>query len=161
MTLSDQATMIESALADWAKANRGRVFIASDVPHVLEQLRAKPGTPTCAVLWTGRQPLGAIDRAAKKDNEWKVIVSRGRSLRLISGESLTEGAAGGRPMFDLVEEAETVVLSLRQDVDEDQDPEDAYPVHLGTGMWEVNGLLLDAMEIRFTLPSQATVQNDS
>lgn len=158
MTIREQVKLVEAALASWVKANRGRVFVASDVLDCIEQLRARPGTPTCAILWNGRDPVGDIDRLGKKSNKFKVVVSRGRSLKLVAGESLTEGAAGGSPMFDLVEQAEVVVLGVRQEVGEDDDPEDEIPVHEGTGPFEVNGMLLDAMEIRFSLASQAEVQ---
>ena len=158
MTIREQVKLVGTALEAWSKANRGRVFVASDTIDCLEQLRARPGTPTCAILWNGRDTVGDMDRLGKKANTFKVVVSRGRSLRIVAGESLTEGAAGGEPMFDLVEQAEAVVLGVRQEVGEDDDPEDAIPVHEGTGPFEVNGMLLDAMEIRFSLVSQAEVQ---
>ena len=158
MTIAEQINLLANALRPWAKANSGHVMVASDALDCFELLRTRPGTPTCAVLWYGREPMGEIDRLGKKINQFKIVVSRGRSLKLIPGESLTEGAAGGAPMFNLVEQAEAIALSVRQDLDEDADPEDALPVHLGTGPFEVNGILLDAIEIRLSLVAQAPVQ---
>jgi hypothetical protein len=158
MTIGEQAKMIERALAEWCKTNRGRAFIASDPLDCIDQLRQKPGTPTAAVLFDRREPRGELD-TGRKDNFFKVVISRGRSLKLVPGESLTEGAAGGKPMFDLVEEAEAVVLGMRMDADDGGiDGEDTVPHHMGTGMFEVNGMLLDAYEVRFSLAAQATVQ---
>jgi hypothetical protein len=157
MTTAEQAKMIDTALKAWCKANGGRSFIASDPLDCLDRLRAKPGTPTAAVLWDSRKPAGEFPELARRVNHFKVVVSRGRGLKLISGESLTEGAAGGRPMFDLVEEAEAVVLALRvEEVGEGS--EFTVPEWDGTGPWEVNGVLLDASEIRFGLYAQAEVQ---
>lgn len=156
MTTSEQAKMLERALTDWCKTNGGRAFVAGDALDCLDRLRSKPGVPTCAVLWTGREAVGEIAELGRRVNQFKIVVSRGRGLKLEPGESLTEGTAGGKAMFDLVEEAEAVVLGLRV---EDMDGEFTVPDYRGTGPWEVNGVLMDAFEIRIGLYAQAVVQS--
>ena len=73
------------------------------------------------------------------------------------GEGLTEGAAGGKAMFDLVEEAELAVLGVRLPAEEGL-YEDSVPQHDGTGVFEVSGMVMDAYEIRFSLATQSNVQ---
>lgn len=158
MTISGQMKLVAEALADWAKANHGRVFIASDVLAAIDELRARPGTPSVGLLFWSREPRGELGITGRKDNHYKAVISRGRSLKIVSGESLTEGAAGGAPMFDLVEEAEDLVLSARLPEEEGFGGEDLVPSHKGTGLFEVSGMVLDAYEINFSLPAQARVQ---
>ena len=155
MTIAEQLKMVEAALLDWCKTNRGRAFIASDAQDCLEQLRSKPASPTCAVLWYGWEPRGDLAELGRKDQLYKIVVSRGRGMNLVSGDSLTKGVAGGPPMFDLVQQASEVVFGLRL---EDMPGEDQVPQDRGAGPWEVNGWLLDATEIRFSLTTQTTVQ---
>jgi hypothetical protein len=59
-------------------------------------------------------------------------------------------------MFDLMQQASEVVLGIR--LEDMEESEDQLPVDNGAGPWEVNGWLLDAMELRFKLASQAPVQ---
>jgi hypothetical protein len=156
MTIREQAKLIEAGLREWTKGNGGRVFIASDVVDCIEQLRARPGTPSCAVLWMTEDVHGEYPELGKMLRGFKVIVSRGRGLVLQSGQSLTEGAAGGKAMFDLVEEAREMALALRT---EDEAGEMQFPVYQGSGPFQpVEGLLLDAMEVRVGLFAQGTVQ---
>ncbi len=158
MSISEQLNFLALSLIAWAERNKGRAFIAADALDAVDQLRATPGAPTLAILWTGRVPREP-EHLGRRDNQFKLIVSRGRSLKLIPGESLSAGSAGGRPLFDLVEEAENLVLSLRLEEGESLGPDERMPVYQGTGQFEVAGLLLDAYEIRFTLAAQAPVQS--
>lgn len=143
--------LIVAALEPWAAKNRGRVFPASDVVDCIDQLRSKPGTATAAVLWVKETPrtpelsiLGRVDRL------FKIVISRGRGFKIVSGESLTGGVAGGRALFDLVEEARELLAALRmEDMEEDE-----QPVYEGAGPFEVDGIVWDAVEIRLTLAAQ-------
>ena len=163
MTLRDQANFILTALNDWAAPASGRVFMASDVIDCIEQLRLKPGVPAIALLWIDETPRGENEFAGRVDRTWKVILSRARGLKLQSGESLTEGASGGGPLFDLVEQVREVLLALRLPAPEDGltyevAGEDTVPAYKGASPFEVQGLILDAIEIKFTLAAQITVQ---
>lgn len=170
MTVAQQTKAIVLALRDWCRANSGSVFVATDLLHLLDQLRSKPGAPRLGILFFEQQPRDP-DRSenGRLDNTFKIVISRGRSLKLEPGQSLTEGSAGGKPMFDLVEEAREIILALRLD---DRDPEtpdtpgsingeDTIPVYKGASLFEVQGMLLDAMELRVSLAAQGTVQPPS
>jgi hypothetical protein len=157
MTITEQAVQIEAALADWVKTNQGRACIAADPLDALAQLRSRPGAPAAAVLFVDEQVCGGHPEFGLVLRAFKIVVSRGRSLKLVAGESLTSGAAGGGPLFDLVEQAREVARDLRMT---DMDGEFQTPVYQGAGSFDVPGYLLDAFEIRFalyaTLPRQFT-----
>ncbi len=148
MTTAEQANAILAALGDWVANNKGRAFLAADEPSCLEQLRAKPGAPSAAVLWLDEKPRGHNPEEGKVLRAFKIVISRGRGLSLLTGDSLTKGAAGGEPMFDLIEQARETIRSLRMD---DQPGELQAPIYHGAGAWRVHGYLLDAYEIRFAL----------
>ena len=162
MTIRDQAALILDALTQWSGPAASRVFIASDVIDCIEQLRLKPGVPAIAILWTDESPRSEYDILGRVDRTWKAVVSRARGLKLQSGESLTQGSAGGPPMFDLVEQVREVILGIRiPTVPGDVSGEDTVPRYYGSYPFEVQGLILDAIEIRFTLAAQITVQKEN
>lgn len=152
MTIVEQSKILESALAAWAEGNSGHASVASDVVHLVELLRMRPGAPKLAILFaeeTPREPeeLGRVDRV------FRVVAARGRGFRLDTGESLTDGAGGGKPMFDIMEEAREIVrgLVIRDDVLEE---EEWSPVYKGCRAFEVQGIVMDAYEMTFGLAAQ-------
>ncbi len=157
MTIAEQAKLILTALEDWAQEAGGRAFIASDELHCVEELRGKPGAPTAAVLWHDELPWGENAEEGKVLRTFKIVVSRGRGMRLVAGESLTEGASGGPPMFDLVEQAREVARGLRM---MDQEGELQLPIYKGTAPFRVRGYVLDAMEVRVGLYAQSPIQSE-
>jgi hypothetical protein len=157
MTIAEQLKVVVVALTDWCRTNRGRAFPAGDVPHLLDELRMKPGVPSCAVMFWKEDPHGEYPELGKVLRGFKVVISRYKGFNLVSGESLTEGASGGPAMFDLIEGAREACLAVRM---EDESGELQVPQYQGTGPFEVQGLILDAFEIRFGLFAQITVQED-
>lgn len=157
MTISGQAKLILKALLDNSLETGGRAFIAADPIDCIERLRMKPGVASAALLWHAEDTRD-LECLGRVDETWKVVVSRGRSMKIQAGESLIEGAAGGGPMFDLVESVRDKVLALRLPAEDGMDGEELAPVYRGAGPFEVNGILLDAVEIRFSLAHQIAVQ---
>lgn len=151
MTIREQMNLVVSALAAQLATVKGRAFPAGDVIHLLDELRLKPGAPSAGVLFWTEDPVGELPELGKVLRGFKVVLSRSKGFKLVSGESLTEGSAGGPPMFDLVELARTTVLDLRM---EDEQGELQLPTYQGTGPFEVSGLVLDAYEIKFALYAQ-------
>jgi hypothetical protein len=155
MTIAEQMNAVLAVLEPWAAENKGHARAAGDVVSVLDMLRAKPGGVLCAVVWEAEDPRGEWgSELGKVDRKFKVVVSRGRGLRLDTGESLTEGSAGGRPMYDLVEEVRELVRGVRLPEDQVEDPDDRKPEYLGTGTYEVGGFVLDAYEVRIGFGTQ-------
>jgi hypothetical protein len=157
MTIGEQLKLVVGGLSDWCKTNRGWAFPAGDVPHLLDLLRSKPGVPGCGVMFWTEDPHGEYAELGKVMRGFKVVISRYKGFKLVSGESLTEGAGGGPPMFDLIDGAVEACLALRV---EDESGELQVPQYQGTGPFEAQGLVLDAFEIRFGLFAQRTVQGD-
>lgn len=157
MTIREQIIGAVAALADWARLTKGRVFPANDVVSVLEELRQVPGAPAAGVLFWTEDPVSDYPELGKVLRGYKVVVSRGQGFVLQSGESLTQGAGGGPAMFDLVEGARSAVLAMRE---MGEDGELRLPVYQGTGPFEVQGMVLDAYEIRFGLYAQINREDE-
>jgi hypothetical protein len=158
MTIAEQLRVLHAAARGLAETNRGHAYVATDRGHVVSELLAKPGGFQCAVFWDTEDVRGEHSELGKVDRQFKVVISRGRGLRLETGESLTEGSAGGRPLYDLVEELRESIRSLR--LETNGDDEDRLPGYAGSGPFEVQGYLLDAVEVRFRLPAQIPVQEN-
>lgn len=162
MTIAEQSKAIVAALKDWAVPNKGRAFMAGDPIHLLDELRSKPGSPSAGVLFIEELARGEHPELGRVDRSFKVVISRGRSFKLVPGESLTEGAAGGPPMFDLAEQAREIILAMRADAAAMGDnpwSEDQLPTYKGIRQFEINGMILDAYEVSFTIPAQITFQS--
>ena len=155
MTIAEQLKLVVAALSDWCQTNRGRAFAAGDVPHLLDELRMKPGVPSCGVMFWTEDPHGEYPELGKVLRGFKVVISRYKGFKVVSGESLTDGASGGPPMFDLIQGAKQACLSVRVT---DEEGEMQVPQYQGIGPFEVQGLVLDAFEIRFGLFAQDEVE---
>lgn len=150
MTISEQARQTREALAEWAQQFGGTAAVASDQVHMIDLLRTKPGGVFVGVLFETEDPRGEHDELGRVDRGFKVVVSRGRGFKLETGESLTEGSAGGPPMFGLVEGAREVVRLLRFT----DETTEVVPNYRGSGPFEVQGFILDAYEVRFSIGTQ-------
>ncbi len=153
MTIKEQVQAVVKELNSWARTNGGRAVMASGPVHVLELLREQPGGVTAAVLFDSEDPRGEMSETGKVDRGFKLILSRGKGFRIESGESLVDGVAGGRPLFDLVEEAREIVRGIEFTA-EGGDPEDQVVQYRGTSNFEVQGFVLDAYEVRFGAGAQ-------
>jgi hypothetical protein len=157
MTIAEQMGMVVAALTEQLKALKGRAYPAGDVINVLDELRAAPGGPSAGVLFWTEDPQGEYPELGKVMRVFKVVLSRSKGFKIITGESLTDGVAGGPPMFDLVEIVRNAVLRVRMS---DESGELQIPVYRGTGPFEAQGLVLDAYEIRFGLFAQNPTETD-
>ncbi len=156
MTIKEQLKVVVASLHDALRSVKGRSYPAGDVIHLLDELRIKPGAPSAGVMFWTEDPQSEIAELGKVARGFKAVVSRGKGFKVISGESLTEGAEGGPPMFDLVELVRSTILGLRM---ADEQGELQIPVYQGTGPFEVSGLILDAYEVKFALYAQIPQQD--
>ena len=155
MTIREQLDLLGRCLNKAMQEVKGRAYPAGDVPHILDELRTKPGAPSCGVMFWSEEPVGDYTELGKVLREFHLVISRGKGMKLVSGESITQGAGGGPPMADLVELARDTSLAIRL---EDEQGELRIPVYRGTGPFQVEGLLLDAFEIKVALFGQNVVQ---
>lgn len=147
-TLADILTAVRDALADWARLNRGTAEIAGDADHMFAILGNKPGGLRAVVLFSEETKRGEHEESSLVDIEFLVIVSRGRGFTLPSSESLISGSGGGRPLFELVQEARDVVRGVNFAEDETEFTAD----YKGTTLFQFpTEIPVDAYQLRFTL----------
>jgi hypothetical protein len=125
------------------------VKIAHDVPHLFTILGENPGAARAAILFSGekiRCDEANSDVSGRVDRRYWIAISRGYTLESYAGKSLVEGIAGGKPMFDLLEEARTALRLMRQtDIDE------AVPYYKGIELLTFEGITTDVYRIELEL----------
>lgn len=150
MTIAEQILFIAAGLKGWASSNKGDVHVASDVVELIDLLRQRPGAPRVGVMFQEELPRGDFYELGRVERTFKLVVARGRGLVLETGASLTQGAAGGKPMYQLVEETRETMRALRFDSEFCE----SVPVYKGSKPFEVQGVVLDAFEINFSVGCQ-------
>lgn len=157
MTIGEHLKFIAAALTDWAQESKGRVEIAADPVHLLGLLGTSPGSPRCVVMFDGEDKRGDFEESGAVDRKFLVVVSRGRGFTLNPGDALTEGSAGGKPLYDLIEEGRETVRGLRFTA---EGALETLPDYKGTRRLQVEEATVDAYQIEFTtgllLPAQTT-----
>jgi hypothetical protein len=155
MTIKEQMKLLEEALLPWAAANAGMVKVANDKPHLFQLLGTSPGAPRAAVYFVEERPRSRRfdDIAGRVDRKFWVCVSRGRGFNAELGKSLTEGVAGGKPMFILLEEAREEVRGTRQ-----EDIDETRPYYKGTYPIDLEGAAVDAYYIEVVLAADIPQQ---
>jgi hypothetical protein len=157
MKIKDQMKLIVATLAPWVEANAGTIKIAGDKRHLFQLLGAAPGAPRAAVYFVEELPVSErfADVAGKVARKFWLCISRGRGFSLDQGISLTEGVAGGPPMFEPCEEARELVRGIRL---ADQNEDFNRPVYGGVFPVEFEGVTVDAYYIEFTLAADIPEQ---
>lgn len=150
MTIAEVAKATVEALGDWAQLNRGSAHVAGDVVEMIEILRSRPGAPKCAIRFVSEDVRGEHDELGRVDRLFRVVVARGRGFKIESGESLTDGVAGGKPMFDLAEEVREIVRGLVFDLETTE----GRAEYKGMREFEVQGIVMDAYEVSFAVGCQ-------
>ena len=156
MTIAEQIRLLLEALEPWAASNGGSVKVANDKPHLFQLLGANPGAPRAAVYFVEERPRSRRfdDIAGRVDRTFWICVSRGRGFNAALGKSLTDGVAGGKPMFVLVEEAREEARGVRQaDIDETR------PYYKGTYPIEMEDAKVDAYYVELVLAAEIPQQN--
>jgi hypothetical protein len=155
MNIKEQIRLLEKALEPWAAANAGSVKVANDKLHLFQLLGASPGAPRAAVYFVEERPRSRRfdDMAGRVDRKFWICVSRGRGFNAALGKSLTEGVAGGKPMFALVEEAREEVRGVRQD-----DIDETRPYYKGTYPINLEDATVDAYYVEVALAADVPQQ---
>ena len=154
MTLKQQLTNIKTSLDKWATNENGGALIAFDHVHLWHLLLHKPGAPRAVCVYEGEDakvPFEGASRLGRVNRHFSVTISRGRGLNLERGASLTDGAGGGRPMYDLVSEAVEIIRKTSAVADDGDGPIDYHGTHRVDGP---NGMIVDAYQIDFSAGTQ-------
>jgi len=155
--IAAQIKLISQALAPWAQSEKGSVKIAHDVPHLFKLLGENAGVVRAAILFAGEKPRNAeySDVIGRVDREYWIAFSRGYTLESYAGKSLVDGIAGGRPMFDLIEDARTVLRTA-----ELSDTDELLPYYHGTELLTFEGVTLDAYRIKLVIAADVEVDQE-
>ena len=113
MTIREQLDLLGRCLNKAMQEVKGRAYPAGDVPHILDELRTKPGAPSCGVMFWSEEPVGDYTETGKVLREFHLVISRGKGMKLVSGESITQGAGGGPPLAMLTEPLSVRPLPMR------------------------------------------------
>jgi hypothetical protein len=150
MTLVEQTKAIKAAVADWAKNKGGTCEIVSDFVHLVESiLSQKAGAPCVFIAFNSEDPRGENARAGRVDRGFLVVVSMGRSLQISKGDILIKGSSGSEPLFALVAQVRELCLGIEFDADRDECAQ-----YKGTRPFQVEGFLMDAYQIEFSVGGQ-------
>ena len=157
MNIADQIKLISQALAPWAQSEKGSVKIAHDVPHLFKLLGENAGVVRSAILFAGEKPRNPeySDVIGRVDREYWIAFSRGYTLESYAGKSLVDGIAGGRPMFDLIEDARTILRTATL-----SDTEELLPYYHGTELLTFEGVTLDAYRIKLVIAADVEVDQE-
>ncbi len=152
MTIAEQLNFIADALKPWAEETKTRIEIALDPLHVIGLISTAPGAARVILMFDGEDKRGEFEESGRVDRKFLLVVSRGRGLTLQPGDALTQGVAGGKPLYDLIEEAREMVRALRFDEAE------TIPNYLATRRLTLGDNLVDAYQIEFSIGTQLPEQ---
>jgi hypothetical protein len=152
MSIAQQLKTYEAALDTFAQKQGGKCLVAKDKNHLWDMLFNAPAGLRVLVWFQREVPRGEFGtqaRTGKVDRHFQVVITRGAGFKIKPGDSLTEGAGGGRPMFDLVEDVRDLVRTL---IVPGSQAEDRIPDNVGIELLDVGGtdLRVDAYEINWT-----------
>jgi hypothetical protein len=150
MKISDQLKLIQSSLVDWQRANKASIEIARDIVHVFGLLTTSPGACRVAIVFREEVKRGEYEETGMVDRKYWLVISQGRSLKLNPADQLTEGHAGGKPLYDLGEELREELRAFEFD----QDTTEVTPDYKGTYPFEADGWLIAANYLEFTIGTQ-------
>ncbi len=154
MKISEQLLAFEAALAPFCATQGGDAKVASDPVNLFELLAEKPGSLRVAILFNTEDKRGEYEESGGVDRHFLFVITRAKGLTLNPADSLIRGAAGGMPMFDLVENVRDTVRGLTI-VSADNPDTEGTPNYLGAKPYVTpNGILTDAMQLEFALGCQ-------
>lgn len=154
LTIKQMLNQLQAIFASYCAVNGGgNAVVCNDLTHMWAALLQGPtqlrilcvylgetirntGTPGPAIL-------GMVDR------RFGIVVTRGRSLQINRGDSLTMDNAVGAPLFDIVEECRDICRGLLFDPAWTERTIDFSSV--STFNTEGNGVIVDAYQVDFSV----------
>lgn len=150
MTIAAQMKLIRDTLAAAVRPDGGTVFVAGDPYQLVTMLRETTKGVRVGVLFSSEEKRGDYEERGAVDREFWVIASRGQGLKLEPGASLVDGAAGGRPLFDIMETLRQAIRGISFDAETTE----VTPDFRGIKTFNTEGYLVDAYQLTFTIGSQ-------
>jgi hypothetical protein len=134
----------------WAVGEALKVHIAQDPFHAVYLLTMTPQSGAVIAMFESETKRGEFEEAGEVDRTFRVIITRGRGMKLEPGASLTDGVAGGKPMFELVEALVAVVRALEFD----PVTTETHVNYRETKPFTMEGYTLDAYQVEFSIGCQ-------
>jgi hypothetical protein len=150
MKISEQLIQLSEMLSAWTKENGGAAAVARDPYHRATLLAATPAGARALIMFHGETKRGDYEEMGAVDRTFWVVITRGQGLRLSPGANLVEGNAGGKALFDLVEEARQLVRGISFAADTTE----VTPNFKSIEPFNVEGYLLDAYKLEFSIGVQ-------
>lgn len=116
MTISEQLSIIQNNLSNWAKDLNGKAIIAHNL-NMMWLVSANNSTePKAVIAYAGEEIRGDLAVGAslgRVDRNFEVMISRGKGFTADRGQTLVNEDIGqGRPFYDLLEEAREIIRQL-------------------------------------------------
>jgi len=152
MRIRDQLNQLQETLHPYARMeSAGAAEVATDPVHLFALLGEKPGGLRIGILFSTEDKRGDYEEAGFVERRYLIVISRAKGFTLVPADSLVKGAAGARPMFDLVEEVRDLVRAISFSADTTE----VTPNYLGAKPYVTpNGVLTDAMQLEISIGTQ-------
>lgn len=165
MTIATQLKIIRDALDKWARTRKGHAHIAGDPYDMFSMLRMTPGGIRVVVMFHSELKRGEYEESGFVDRTFWVGLSRGRGMKLTPGQDMVEQSAGGPPLFDLIEEARQAIRNISfestLDIGALRATTEDYPNYKGTNPFQMEGYLMDAYNLEFSIGVQLPAPDDN
>jgi hypothetical protein len=146
--ISDQATILQSVLADWATQKGGSATVVSNLRDLWEQSTLQSQVPRILICFNGCRSRGAFSVANalhREDRDWIVAVTRGRGFNAVRGDSLNKPVQNAEPFYDSVETVRDIIRGI-QNLSAEAPTVD----YKGISPMQMGNLVVDGYQISFS-----------
>lgn len=152
MNIADQLNLLESAFKDWSKQYAATVGKAMNIDDLITRVRETPGAARVVIMFHREEKRGEYEESGLVDRYFWVAVSSPIGLKANPGDRLTEGQAGGAPIFTVAESARDKVIRKASFLAAETE---VTPDYKGMEPLTVNGnTLTDILRLEFSIGCQ-------
>lgn len=152
MTINEQLVSLREALQVWAELHGGVAEIVARPSELVRMLSLKPGGVRAVLLFDVETKRGDYEETGRVDRKFLCIITVPAGLKISRSDALTEGAGGGAPFYDVIEEAREIIRHKQVEAAEDID--ETLTDYQRMGRFELQGALTDDIQIEFSLATQ-------
>jgi hypothetical protein len=158
ITISDEATLIQTELQSWVASYGGTAEVVSNLRDMWNQASISSDTPRVLICYMGEVSRGSFSQISvwhRVDRSWTIAVTKGRGYYLNRGEGLFDPSSTETPLYDIIETVRDIVRSMTNISEETPSPDyrSIKPMQLGN-------LVVDGYTIEITtandIPSNLT-----
>jgi hypothetical protein len=166
VTIAQQLKRFKAGLDNWAAGYGGTVEIATDPVNLFGLLTLRPGAFRVCVMFS-TEDLPYDPEAGLVIRSFTVVVSCGKSFAIDKSSGLISGTAGGKALYDVLEECRDRIRVMQFTPGEATRPAanaELVPAYGGCKTFDFQGAqILDAYQLSFNLVTQlpAPVQDET